>query len=201
MKEYKKKKPLTRENADFDMRHLPIAGGGAPLVALLGGDKDEQVEANWDSWKLAGGTLGGYFGLGALGGAAGYGIGKAVDGEQGAILGTGLGALAGALGGSLLGQYITFKTMAKNRDVDDTYDVRHIPFLGGGAPIAALHGYSPEDQVESNWNALKIGVPSTVAGLAGNAVFPGVGILTSNATGAGMYSALKNSRMKKDRDN
>lgn len=41
MKEYKKKKPLTSENTDVDIRHLPIAGGGAPLVALLGGDKDD----------------------------------------------------------------------------------------------------------------------------------------------------------------
>ena len=89
--------------------------------------------------------MGGYLGGGALGGAAGYGIGNLIDDEKGAIIGTGLGALVGALGGGLLGQYITFKTMAKNRDVDDTYDVRHLPFLGGGAPIAALQGYSPED--------------------------------------------------------
>lgn len=60
-------------------------------------------------------------------------------------LGTAIGGLAGALGGSLLGHYITFKTMAKNRGVDDTYDIRHLPIAGGGAPIAALQGYSPED--------------------------------------------------------
>lgn len=201
MKEYKKKKPLTRENADFDLRHLPIAGGGAPLIALLGGDKDEQVEANWDSWKLAGGTLGGYLGGAALGGTAGYGIGKMIGDQEGSAIGTGLGAAIGALGGSLLGQYITFKTMAKNRGVDDEYDVRHLPIVGGGAPIAALHGYSPEDQVESNWNSLKIGVPATIAGALGNAAFPGAGVLTSQATGAGLYSALKSNRMDKDRDN
>lgn len=197
MKEYKKKKPLTRENTDFDTRHIPIAGGGAPIIALLGGDKEEQVEANWDGWKLTGGALGGA----GLGGAAGYGIGNLIDGESDSILGKGLGTAIGALGGGLLGEYITFKTMANNRGVDDTYAARHLPIIGRGATIAALQGYSPEDQVESNWNNLKIKVPQTAARVLGHALLPGFGGAISQGVGSVMYDKLKDNKLKQERDN
>lgn len=197
MKEYKKKKPLTREHSDFDVRHIPIVGGGAPLVALLGGDKDEQVEANWDNWKLIGGGLGGA----ALGGAAGYKLGDILSGKNDPILGKGLGAALGTLGGGLLGHYITFKTMANNRGVDSDYDIRHLPFLGGGADVVALQGYSPEDQVEANWNNLKIKVPQTAATVLGAAALPGAGGAIGQGTGAVMYELLKNNKMKQQRDN
>jgi hypothetical protein len=54
--------------------------------------------------------------------------------------------------------------MAKNRGVDDTYSLRHLPIIGTGAKVSALQGYSPEDQVESNWNSWKIRIPSTLVG-------------------------------------
>lgn len=197
MKEYRKKTPLTREHSDFDVRHLPIAGGGAPLVALLGADKDEQAEANWDNWKLIGGGLAG----GGLGGFAGYRLGKLMDEKNGTGYGSDIGALAGALGGSLLGHYITFKTMANNRGVDSDYDIRHLPFLGGGADVVALHGYSPEDQVEANWNNLKIKIPQIATTTLGIAMLPGAGSAIGQGVGGLMYDTLKNNKMRQQRDN
>lgn len=199
MKEYKNKKPLTFEHTDLGARHVPISGGGAPIIALLGGDTDEQVEANWDGWKLTGGLLGG----GVLGGAAGYGISNLIGGEKDSSLVKSLGTAIGALGGGLLGQYVTFKTMAKNRDVDDTYAVRHLPIIGKGATIAALHGYSPEDQVESNWNNLKIKVPQYTAAALGTAMLhPAVaGGAIGQGVGTGIYNELKENRMYKELGN
>lgn len=197
MKEYKKRKPLTREHADFDTRHIPIAGGGAPIIALLGGDTHEQVDANWDGWKLTGGLLGG----GALGGYAGYRIGDLLNKDNDSIAGRSLGAVIGALGGGLLGEYITFKTMANNRGVDSTYAARHLPLIGRGAAISALQGYSPEDQVESNWNNLKIKVPQLATTVLGSAVLPGAGSALGQGVGAVMYDTLKDNRMRRERDN
>ena len=66
--------------------------------------------------------------------------------------------------------------MAKNRGVDDTYSLRHLPIIGKGAQVAALQGYSPEDQVESNWNAWKIRIPNYLTTL-------GVGAMGAPAPG------------------
>jgi hypothetical protein len=164
MSKYKEKKPLDKEESSLGLRHLPIAGGGAPVIGLLGGSKEDQVESNWDAWKLAGGTVGGALGGATLGSALGMGIGHALGGRDAAHSGIAIGSIAGGLAGTLLGNYLTFKTMAKNRNVDDDFDVRHFPLWGNAAQLAALQGYSPDDQVESNWNRFKMGLPAAAAG-------------------------------------
>lgn len=133
MSKYKEKKPLDKEESSLDIRHIPYAGGGAPIIGLLGGSKEDQVEANWDAWKLNGGTIGGALGGSALGGAIGGAIGHALGSVPAAHNGIAIGSIAGGIAGSLLGNYLTFKTMAKNRNVDDDYDVRHFPLWGSSA--------------------------------------------------------------------
>ena len=57
------------------------------------------------------------------------------------------GALVGAGVGASLGNYLTFKTLAKNRGVDDRFSLRH---FRKPAQLAALQGLSAKDQ--SKWN-------------------------------------------------
>lgn len=202
---YKEKKPLDKEESSLDIRHLPIAGGGAQIIGLLGGSKEDQVEANWDAWKLNGGTIGGGLGGMVLGGLLGHSIGKSLGSGnplgswQSSHGGTQLGAIIGGLAGSILGNYITFKTMAKNRNVDADYDIRHFPLWGKSAQIAALHGYSPEDQIESNWNRLKIRVPANLAGQVANKVIPEAEPLVKQLAQIGMYDVLRKNRLQDDK--
>ena len=196
MSKYKESKPLDKEESRLDIRHIPFAGGGAPIIGLLGGSKEDQVEANWDAWKLTGGTVAGAAGGSALGGAIGAGIGHLLGSVPATHNGIAIGSIAGGIAGTLLGNYLTFKNMAKNRNVDDDYDVRHFPLWGEAAQLAALQGYSPEDQVESNWNRLKMGVPALIAGNLSNMVLPGSSWLTSPATAMGMYNTLRKNRLE-----
>lgn len=58
------------------------------------------------------------------------------------------GSILGALAGGSLGNYLTFKAMAKTRDnVDDDFGFRH---FRKPAQLAALQGLSKRDQ--SRWN-------------------------------------------------
>lgn len=199
MSKYKEKKPLDKEESSLDIRHIPYAGGGAPIIGLLGGSKEDQVEANWDAWKLNGGTIGGALGGSALGGAIGGAIGHALGSVPAAHNGIAIGSIAGGIAGSLLGNYLTFKTMAKNRNVDDDYDVRHFPLWGSSAQIAALHGYSPEDQVESNWNGFKMGLPAYVAGRLSDLALPGSSLLTTPAASMGMYNIIRQNKLENNK--
>lgn len=193
--DYKKKKPVTDANSRFSIRHLPIAGGGAQPMALLGATPKEQVEANWDAWKLGGGSIGGML----AGGLAGAVTADSLGYGQHSLPGVGM-MMGGILGGGLLGNYLTFKTMAKNRKVDADYSFRH---LLPGAQIAALQGYSPEDQVESNWNHLKTTVPSSVVSSVVSGLTAPISPLGSTVLGnsagvlanIGAYEVLRNQKI------
>lgn len=161
-------------------------------MALLGATPEEQVESNWDALKLGGGSIGGML----AGGLAGVATAESLGYGDHSVPGLSL-MLGGVLGGGLLGNYITFKTMAKNRNVDSDYSFRH---LLPGAQIATLQGYSPEDQVESNWNYLKTTVPANVASSAVGALAApisplGAMVLGNSAglaTNLGAYEILRN---------
>lgn len=180
-------KELNAADTDIDLRHIFPA---ARLTALRGVDDTGQRESVWDGIKLNLGTGAGTL-LGAgLGAGLGYGIGEVSDMEaiDTHLLANGLGVVGG-LGGSLLGRYLTFKTMAKNRKVDSSFRPRH---LLEGAPVVALQGGTPEEQVEANWDNLKIdGLPSVVDSLTGYASLP----ITLPAR-LMAYKALKDPRVK-----
>lgn len=190
MKNYRYAQKLNKKDSATDIRHIPIVGGGAPVIALLGGDKDQQVEANWDAWKLRGGTLAGALLGSIVGGYAGH----ALKGPQA----TTTGAALGALGGFGLGNYLTFKAMAKNRGVDDTYSLRHIPIIGKGAKLSALQGYSPEDQVESNWNDWKIDTPNLLVMSGAGALGIPYPYVLGQGAGLYTYSKLKDNKLNEE---
>ena len=201
---------LNEKDTDISLRHMiPFGlGRGAQLEALRGGSPKDQVESNWDALKLALGATGGMLGGAAAGAAAGYGIGDAAGGRSNRELGTAIGAITGALGGGWLGNYLTFKTMANNRNVDSDYSWRHLTPFGVPAQLAALQGYDPNTQVTSNIDNIKIAIPAVVGGvggqIAGSAAGP-AGVLLGQTLGAsagelGAYKLLKSDRINGNND-
>lgn len=194
---------LNEKDTDISLRHL---FRGAELEALRGGSPKDQVESNWDSLKLGLGSTAGLLGGAAAGAAAGYGIGNAAGGTQGdRALGAGIGAFAGLLGGGWLGNYLTFKHMAHNRNVDSDYSWRHLTPFGMPAQLAALQGYDPEAQVASNVDNIKLAIPATIGSnigsLAGGMTAGPAGSVLGSLVGGqagewGAYKLLKSDRIK-----
>lgn len=191
---------LNEKDTNISFRHLLR---GAQLEALRGGSPKDQVESNWDSIKLGLGSAAGLLGGAAAGAAAGYGVGAATGDRSNSDIGTALGALAGALGGGWLGNYLTFKTMANNRNVDSDYSWRHLTPFGMPAQLAALQGYDPEAQVTSNIDNIKIGIPAGVGSFVGTSVGAAggpAGAMLGQLVGGyggelGAYKLLKSDRL------
>lgn len=177
----KTEKKLKESDTDLGWRHIPFAGPAAAL-ALSGASKDQQVQGNWDAWKLAGGSLAGA----ALGGTAA----AAASHFSGADDITPMAGLLGALGGSLLGNYLTFKTMSKNRKQDNNFFTpRHL--IGIPSQVAALQGMDRDSQVDANINGLKL----AGFGLLGSPL----GALGSGAAEVLGYKLMKDHRLRKQK--
>lgn len=197
---------LNEKDTDISFRHmLPPA----QLEALRGGSRKAQVESNWDGLKLGLGSMLGTIGGGLAGTVAGAAMGQGMGGHRDAQAGAVMGAITGALGGGWLGNYLTFKRMAENRNVDADYGWRHLTPFGMPAQLAALQGYDPAAQVVSNIDNIKLGVPAVAGGLAGYAgggyaAGPAgaiLGGLAGNQTGAlTAYKLLKSDRLPDDDD-
>lgn len=184
MWKYAKTEKLKESDTDLGWRHIPFAGPAASL-ALSGADKDQQVQGNWDFWKLVGGGLAGA----ALGGTAA----AAASHYSGASDIAPTAGLLGALGGGLLGNYLTFKTISKNRKQDnDFFAPRHlIPVVGLRSQTAALQGMDRDSQVDTNINALKlagIGLLGSPLGAPGSAAAQILG-----------YKLMKDHRLRKQK--
>lgn len=169
---------LNDEDTQFSWRHLLAP---ARIEALQGATPQEQVDANWNSLKLLGGST-----LGALGGST---LGALVGGllankkENGVLA----GSLAGALPGYLLGNWLTYRTMRKNRGMDDDFSWRH---LLQPAQYEGLRGGTKEQQVNANMDGLITDVPGVLASAIGT---PAAAYPVSLAS----YYALRNHRLNK----
>lgn len=168
---------LNESDTNFSWRHLL---GPARVEALQGATPEEQVDANWNHLKLQGGSL-----LGVLGGAGlGALIGGATTGkDKGAII----GALSGAIPGGLVGNWLTYRSMRKNRGMNDDFSWRH-PLAP--AQYEGLRGGNADQQVNANWDGLKFAVPSTIANAIG-------GPLAAYPTELATYYGLKEHRLNK----
>lgn len=177
---------LDEDYTNIDIRHLMSP---ARIAALRGADPEQQAKANWHGLTMRATGLAGAIG-GAWGGAE---LGKKLynktpeDQVLGAIVGGGLGLVTGGL----LGQYLSFKALSYSRGTDSTYRPRH---LLEPARIAALQGSTPQEQVEANWDDIKMGGGS----ILGSAVGGRFGIpFLDTVGGLGAYKVLKDNRLKK----
>lgn len=179
---------LDEDYTNIDLRHLLP---GARIAALRGAKPSEQVSANWDQLGM---------GISGAAGAAGGGIGgwyagKAIDKDK-PMRGAVLGALTGAVGGGLLGQYLSFKALSHYRGTDPSYGWRH---LLPGARVAALRGVPAEEQVEANWDHIKMHGGGVLGSVLSGSVVPGTELasLGSSLGTVGAYKILKDNRLKK----
>lgn len=156
-------------------------------------------EAQLDQAELASGAYNGMgwgAGIGGLLGAAGgaiFGEDTINDPVVGGVLGSGLGGAIGGLAGTLLGKYLTYKSMVKDRGLQDKYD--NISAATDSGKLALLQNM-PEDKIKNiDEVARTLGGPGAVASIGAAAAYnPLLGMSANRAINEAMYEKLKKSR-------
>ena len=164
----------------------------------IAGFNDSQMQdARLDQAELASGAYNGMgwgAGIGGLIGAAGGAILGDEVGEpvSGGGLGMFIGSAFGGLAGTLLGKYLTYKSMAKDRGLQDKYD--NTKAVTDSGKLALLQNM-PEDKIkEIDEVSRKLGRPGFLASIGGAAAYnPLLGMSAGRAINEAMYEKLKNS--------
>lgn len=165
-------------------------------LALQGVPLEDQLYAMKDRDELRSAGLKG-MGIGGLagsilGGLTGAAISDVSVDPRIAVYSAGAGALLGGLSGYILKNKSKFKEMADRKGVDDDYSLRHVPFYGTAAQVAALQGLSKDQQVDANIDALKMNIPGAALGMIAH--YPSMGTATAGASLVGSewaYNKLK----------
>lgn len=164
----------------------------------IAGFNDSQMkEAELDQAELASGAYNGMgwgAGIGGLIGAAGGAILGSELGEpvRGGALGMFTGGALGGLAGTLLGKYLTYKSMAKDRGLQDKYDNTKVVTDSG--KLALLQNM-PENKIkEIDEVSRKLSRPGFLTAIGGAAAYnPLLGTSAARAINESMYEKLKNS--------
>lgn len=166
----------------------------------ISGFNDSQMrEAQLDQAELSSGAYNGMgwgAGIGGLLGAAGGAIlGDDMIGDPvvGGALGTSLGGVIGGVAGTLLGKYLTYKSMVKDRGLQDKYN--NYSAATDSGKLALLQNM-PEDKIKNiDQVARTLGGPGVVASMGAFAAYnPLLGWSASRAINESMYEKLKKSK-------
>lgn len=131
---------------------------------------------------------------GLLGAAGGAVLGENVvnDPVVGGALGMGVGSALGGLAGTLLGKYLTYKSMVKDRGVQDKYDNAYADTDAG--KLALLQNMSQDKINNVDVIAGKLNTPGLMASIGGAAMYnPLLGMSAGRAINEAMYENLKKS--------
>lgn len=186
-----------------DQEGMEATYGLSPSIAALslqGVPFEDQLYAMKDKNELSsaglkGAGIGGLAGA-ILGGLAAYGLGGDFDQyKHVTTLSLAGGAGLGGLAGYTIGNRNKYKEMAKRKGTDDDYELRHVPFWGSSAQLAALQGLTKDQQVDANIDAIKMNIPGMAAGMLAH--YPTMGTGSPGAILVGREWAYD--KLKKDK--